>query len=287
MIPFIVRRFILLMFGSIGVLLLIAQNDHAEKHRRVAMRMIGHQVLLLNQDSLSRVMPIKKEGERYLIEFESDFAFTPLDLNKVIDSVMKVAAVAESYLVEVERCDTQVVVYSYEISDSASRAMVPCGPRPQPRACYRLFIGLLDGSSMIDPPNEEQSYSNLIVILPLLFLIGLFFYFRSRWRISHANLNLIPLGVYRFDKRNMKLSHNNESVELSSKEADLLYLLYSSANTTLDRDHILKIVWGDDGDYVGRTLDVFISKLRKKLDADTNLKIVNVRGVGYKLVLNN
>jgi len=44
-------------------------------------------------------------------------------------------------------------------------------------------------------------------------------------------------------------------------------------------------VWGDQGDYVGRTLDVFISKLRKKLEADTNVRIVNIRGVGYKLVL--
>ena len=53
----------------------------------------------------------------------------------------------------------------------------------------------------------------------------------------------------------------------------------------LEREVILKTVWGDDGDYIGRTLDVFISKLRKKLEANTNLKIVNIRGVGYKLVI--
>jgi DNA-binding response OmpR family regulator len=63
-------------------------------------------------------------------------------------------------------------------------------------------------------------------------------------------------------------------------------LLHSSANSTLERECILRAVWGDEGDYVGRTLDVFISKLRKKLDADSSLKIVNVRGVGYKLILN-
>lgn len=60
----------------------------------------------------------------------------------------------------------------------------------------------------------------------------------------------------------------------------------SSVNATVERDDILKSVWGDDGDYVGRTLDVFISKLRKKLEADSNIKIINIRGIGYKLVLN-
>jgi DNA-binding response OmpR family regulator len=53
----------------------------------------------------------------------------------------------------------------------------------------------------------------------------------------------------------------------------------------VERDEILNKVWGDDGDYVGRTLDVFISKLRKKLEADACVKIVNIRGVGYKLVV--
>ena len=64
-------------------------------------------------------------------------------------------------------------------------------------------------------------------------------------------------------------------------------MLYTSENKTLEREHILNVIWGDEGDYVGRTLDVFISKLRKKLIADTNLKIENIRGIGYKFVMNN
>ena len=53
----------------------------------------------------------------------------------------------------------------------------------------------------------------------------------------------------------------------------------------MERDVILNMVWGDEGDYIGRTVDVFISKLRKKLEFDSKVKIVNVRGVGYKLVM--
>ena len=73
---------------------------------------------------------------------------------------------------------------------------------------------------------------------------------------------------------------------IPNKETDLLLLLYKAANTTVERELILNVVWGDEGDYVGRTLDVFISKLRKKLEADSSVKIVTTRGVGYKLVVN-
>ncbi|MBX2959581.1 MAG: helix-turn-helix domain-containing protein [Flavobacteriales bacterium] len=65
----------------------------------------------------------------------------------------------------------------------------------------------------------------------------------------------------------------------------MLDLLYTNINQNVTREDILQIVWGDEGDYLGRTLDVFISKLRKKLETDPNIKIVNIRGVGYRMVL--
>jgi DNA-binding response OmpR family regulator len=102
---------------------------------------------------------------------------------------------------------------------------------------------------------------------------------------SQINPNIIAIGKYKFDKVNMELSYVDSKIELTGKEADLLLLLHKYANETIEREQILKEVWGDEGDYVGRTLDVFISKLRKKLAADDHVKIINIRGVGYKLVL--
>jgi DNA-binding response OmpR family regulator len=93
------------------------------------------------------------------------------------------------------------------------------------------------------------------------------------------------IGVYKFDTVNSVLLTQQGKVSFSAKESELLQLLNNNANVTIEREVILKTVWGDDGDYIGRTLDVFISKLRKKLEANTNLKIVNIRGVGYKLVI--
>ena len=116
-------------------------------------------------------------------------------------------------------------------------------------------------------------------------MTGIFFVFWKKRIPSKSDPNLLTLGAYQFDKRNIELIWEQEQIKLTHKEADLLMLLYDSANTTIERDVILNRVWGDEGDYVGRTLDVFISKLRKKLYADPNVKIVNVRGVGYKLVM--
>jgi DNA-binding response OmpR family regulator len=96
---------------------------------------------------------------------------------------------------------------------------------------------------------------------------------------------MISLGVYLFNRITGELKLNEQKTQLTGKESDLLQLLFENLNTTVERDVILSEVWGDEGDYVGRTLDVFISKLRKKLEEDNSVKIANVRGVGYKLVI--
>jgi DNA-binding response OmpR family regulator len=118
----------------------------------------------------------------------------------------------------------------------------------------------------------------------VLLLTGIFLVWKKK-NSSINNPNLISIGQYHFDTRNTKLLINDQKIELTSKEADLLYLLYTDVNTTVEREVLLNRIWGDEGDYVGRTLDVFISKLRKKLEFDARVNIVNIRGVGYKLVL--
>ena len=270
------------------------QDTIIEKKLALSMRMIGHQVLLQSGDSTSVVLPIKKEGDRYRIQFESIFQFMPDDLVPLIDSVMTSTGIVESYLVEVEECDSKEIIYGYSIGDTAHSSMIPCRRRVQPEDCYSILITILDNIEntasideeiAIDEGLTDLEKSGLIGII-ILIIVALVFTLIKR-KNSKLNSNVISIGNYKFDKRNMKLIYDDINVELTSKEADLLYLLHSSANDTLERDVILKLVWGDEGDYVGRTLDVFISKLRKKLENDPNVKIANIRGIGYKLVLND
>ncbi|MBL7980631.1 MAG: response regulator transcription factor [Flavobacteriales bacterium] len=93
------------------------------------------------------------------------------------------------------------------------------------------------------------------------------------------------VGDYTFDHRNLVLSHPTEERKLTKKEAEVLRLLCLHADQVLPRELVLNMVWGDDTYFLGRSLDVFISRLRKYLKLDPKVQIVNVHGVGFKLVI--
>jgi DNA-binding response OmpR family regulator len=93
------------------------------------------------------------------------------------------------------------------------------------------------------------------------------------------------LGQFTFDCRNLTLFHPQGQKVLTQKEADVLRLLCRNKDRVLKREEILKSVWGDDDYFLGRSLDVFISKLRKYIKEDPSVEIVNYHGVGFKMEL--
>ena len=93
------------------------------------------------------------------------------------------------------------------------------------------------------------------------------------------------VGSFTFDHRNLVLSHPGGERKLTKKEAEVLRLLCMHQDQVLPRELVLNMVWGDDTYFLGRSLDVFISRLRKYLKADPNVTIVKVHGVGFKLVV--
>lgn len=261
-----------------------AQNM-TQQQTQVVMRIIGHNTLLLQGDSTSRVLPVKYAGNnRYEIEFESAFTFTPVQLVLTIDSIVKAANLTESYIVEMQDYATDEIVYSYQVEGNANVDIIPCGTRLPPEVRYRMIFTILEKSIL--PTFAQTHFASIGFVVLILLCFGIYFRSKRKKDIS-INPDIITLGEYKFDKRNMHLSFGDTEITLSSKEADLLGLLHASANKTLERERILRVVWGDEGNYIGRTLDVFISKLRKKLEADPNIKIANIRGVGYKLILND
>lgn len=93
------------------------------------------------------------------------------------------------------------------------------------------------------------------------------------------------IGLYTFDARNQTLQFKDEkAVPLTHRESQLLLELLNARNEVLERSNILNKLWGNDDFFNGRSMDVFISKLRKKLSSDPNVQIINVRGFGYKLI---
>lgn len=96
---------------------------------------------------------------------------------------------------------------------------------------------------------------------------------------------VLKLGAYSFDTQKQILSHGDEKTKLTTKESELLTLLYQHANEVLQRDFALKTIWIDDNYFNARSMDVYITKLRKHLKDDEDVEILNVHGKGYKLIL--
>lgn len=104
-------------------------------------------------------------------------------------------------------------------------------------------------------------------------------------RISSEKKNeQIYIGKYLFDAVKQTLSYNNTLETLTYRETALLELLIENKNEIIDRSIILKKIWGDDDFFNGRSLDVFITKLRKKVSLDSSIQIINIRSQGYKLI---
>lgn len=96
----------------------------------------------------------------------------------------------------------------------------------------------------------------------------------------------LTIGTIIFDTENFVLRYTNgEKQNLTKKEAKILQLLVQHTNKVLPRDIVLNSVWGQDDYFVGRSLDVFITKLRKYLKEDENVAIANIHGVGFKLTV--
>ena len=99
-----------------------------------------------------------------------------------------------------------------------------------------------------------------------------------------TNTEAIKISKYFFNAIKQTLTYNAKTTQLTNREAQLLLHLYQKKNQVLDRSFILNKLWGNDDFFNARSMDVFISKLRKKLKDDSNIQIINVRGFGYKLI---
>jgi DNA-binding response OmpR family regulator len=108
-------------------------------------------------------------------------------------------------------------------------------------------------------------------------------------RRSRPNMNetimpeTIKFGIFTFDYPNRVLCTNTEQVNLTKKEADVLRMLAANVNNVVKREKVLTDVWGENDYFMGRSMDVYIARLRKKLAEDKRVSIVNVHRMGFKL----
>ena len=95
---------------------------------------------------------------------------------------------------------------------------------------------------------------------------------------------MYKIGNFQFDTQKQVLTIDGNQTKLTTKESELLGLLCAHRNEILQRDYALKTVWSDDNYFNARSMDVYITKLRKHLKPDPNIEIINIHGKGYKLI---
>jgi DNA-binding response OmpR family regulator len=145
--------------------------------------------------------------------------------------------------------------------------------RTQPQDVVQGFEA--GGSDYLRKP---FSLSELVVRLKVLL---------SKHRVLLATGDVpaqVPIGNYLFDAGTCLLTYQGHERRLTARESEILRLLFLNRNRLLDRKSLLMSVWGNDDFFTGRSLDVFITKLRKYLSSDPAVRIINIRGTGYKLV---
>lgn len=111
--------------------------------------------------------------------------------------------------------------------------------------------------------------------------------FLKRKEVRKETKDFYSIGTFTLDVREQKLCHSKNERQLTLKETKLLSLLSQKENTIIKRENILLNLWGKNDYFLGRSLDVFISRLRKYLKEDKTIHIENIRGVGFKLNINN
>ena len=258
--------------------------------REILLRRMGHEILLQSGDSVSRVLLIKKIGDNeYQISFENAFSFQPNALVNITQRLLAKEPLANDYVVNVLNCADASVAYGYAISKNKKDDIVACIGRTQPRACYLVNI-------KFKPAGIATAKNEYFLGALLLLMFGGFIVSKSvRQRNTLADSPNVPdlpetvdtdmftLGSILFDTKNRKLLINGNSTDLTGTETRILRIFALSPNETIERSRLQKEIWEDEGVIVGRSLDMFISKLRKKLEPDPAIKIVVIRSKGYKL----
>lgn len=263
--------------------------EAAKEH--IALRRIGHEILLRSGDSLSRVQPVEQtQPGTYRLRFSSPLYFEPDSLVSIVDRVIRAGDLPKDYVVNMISCSNQSVIFGYAIAADQQKNIIACTGRPQPKTCYILQIIF---------PVEKTIPRSYYAFLAGALGIGMAW---AGWRKNKKDpvqpaqekqtsapadpvKNQLPIGRFMFFPDQHLLLLEEERIPLTGKETKVLRILAQLPNQVIPREQLMKEGWEDEGVIVGRSLDMFVSKLRKKLQGDASVQLLNLHGKGYKLAI--
>ena len=253
----------------------------------LALRRTAHQLLRDAGDTTSRI-PAVQQVDAATFQIRLDHALNYKKLPTLLQQSLARYTLDDPYDVAVLDCTTGTVQLGYTVTDLTQQNDVPCVGRDQPTGCYTIRVSFTGRASQ-NPPTIPWG----LWIAGFVVAGGAYVLWQKSSRNTRPPLSVDPVraesvplmqvGNLTFDALNQTVEVAGQSCTLTYREAKLLHLFLRHPNQLLTRDFILKSVWEDEGIIVGRSVDVFISRLRKYLKPDPGLHIVAVHGVGYRL----
>lgn len=270
----------------LSAMVLYGTDEHSEfleKRAPLVIRKIGHKLLLHGEDSSSRVLPVRRVNPAtFQLEFQSDFSFVPDSLVEIVRANLAENELPLEYIVHVMECHSHQVVYGFAMG-AEHREIVPCLGRVQPEGCYSIQITFADFDVAATKNKQYFLFTLALASLVVIGFVGKLWVKSKQQELAFENSPSISIGKYTFHQGKGVLKNELETIQLSNKETKLLHIFASRQNQLVERDRLLKEVWEDEGVFTGRSLDVFISKLRKKFQSDPSVRLINIHGKGYKL----
>ncbi len=163
---------------------------------------------------------------------------------------------------------------SYPVWAGSNHVLLPCQHQVSEHGLYLYTQAYLIGGLSV------FAFIGLLAVRPLKKE-------RSRGTTADTNTAVLKIGHTLFEPGKRQITISGIRTELTPKENKLLKIFADSPGELIERQRIQKEIWEDEGVIVGRSLDVFISKLRKKLEGDASIQIMNVHGKGYRLQIND
>lgn len=273
----------------LGTNLVLGNEPAFELKANLALREVAHRLLQEQGDSTSTIPPVDyRAGKGFYLTYGASLNYSRLKL--IVDEVFENRDLPLTYQLALFACDNDLLVLGYSAVEGEPDELPACVGREETADCYNIAIKFSN--------NEDQNETSplWLMIIPILFLFGGAFWWwntNSPKPIPMAPLSekeptpdpVYQLGILQFDPENQVLFGGGEDQRLTFRESKLLDLFCQHRNHLLAREEILEYVWGDEGVMVGRSIDVFVSRLRKKLKREVNIKITSVHGVGYRLEL--
>lgn len=250
-------------------------DDPALDARNVnlALRQLGHELL---EDSLRRAIPPvenPKAGE-YLLPTATAIRYD--SLLKIGPEVLSRFGIRSGYSLAIKDCRTNKLLLGFDARGLDQDGTPACTGRDQEMGgCYNLSLRIL--------PTGESQHSLFWITLGIMLVTLTLGWPRRAKPVAPVDSDLLRLGKgTTYDPTKNLLANSAGERELTHREAKLLCYFASHPNRPLARADIQAAVWGSDGLMNGRSLDVFVSRLRKYLAADPTVKIVTCHGVGYR-----